>query len=386
MPHLAELETSVIREILKISSKPGVISFAGGLPASELFPLDDLQQAMEISIQKYGSGSMQYSLTRGVAALRELLAKRATERGTKSSIDNILITAGAQQGLELIARAFISPGDYIITENPTYVGALQAFNYYQARYATVPMDNDGMMVDRIPGLIEKYSPKLIYTVSNFQNPTGISLSKERREQLNEIAGSYNIPLIDDNPYGEVRFEGERLPTLKALGGDEVIALRTFSKIVAPGLRIGWMNGPAGIMGQFEKIKQCTDLHTNTLCQYMMYEYVMAGKLDPHIERIKTDYRKKRNVMLEAMEANFPTEIVWTKPKGGLFLWVELPKHMSAKAILEKAFEMKVAYVYGEPFFANEGGENCLRLTFSNASHEEIVLGIERLGRLFKENM
>ncbi len=385
-PHVVKLESSIIREILKISSQPGVISFAGGLPAPELFPMEDLRQAMDEVVRKHGAPAFQYTLSRGVPQLRELLAKRAVERGTSCDVDNILVTAGAQQAIELVARAFVDRGDYIITEYPTYVGALQAFNYYQARYATVDMDDEGMIIEQAEEKIIKYKPKLIYTVSNFQNPTGITMSKSRREKLIELGMRYNIPIVDDNPYGDIRFAGERVPTLKSIGGDQVIALRSFSKIVAPGLRLGWMNGPKAIMGHFEKVKQCTDLHTNTLCQYMMYEFISAGKLEPHIAKIVADYRGKRDVMLKTMRETFPDGIKWTEPEGGLFLWVELPKHMSAKDLLPKAVEMKVAYVYGSPFYPDGGGQNTMRLNFSNASHENIVEGITRLAKLLKDNI
>ena len=385
-PHVLALQTSVIKEVLKISSHPGVISFAGGLPAPDLFPLEELQEAMALSVKKYKSDCMQYSLSRGILPLREALARQATENGAPTGVDNIIITSGAQQALEVVARAFIDPGDYILTENPTYLGAMQAFNYYGARYVTVEMDDEGMLVDQVAASIEKYKPKLIYTVSNFQNPTGITLSLKRRHTLNETALHYGIPIVDDNPYWNIRFEGEPIPTLKSIGGDEIIELGTFSKTVAPGLRIGWMNGSANIMPQFEKVKQCTDLHTNTLCQYMLYEYINAGNLEPHIETIKANYRNKRNVMLGAMREFFPEEVTWTEPNGGLFLWVELPSHLSARELLPKAIEAKVAYVYGQPFFPNQGGENCLRLNFSNASPDEIVRGIKRLGILFKENI
>jgi 2-aminoadipate transaminase len=384
--HVLKLEASIIREILKISSQPGVISFAGGLPAPETFPLEDMKRIAGEVIDKYGSGSLQYTLSRGIIPLRELLAQRATERGTPSTLDNILITSGSQQGIELLARAFIEPGDYILTENPTYVGALQAFNYYQARYCTVEMDDQGMIVDQVAEQIEKYHPKLIYTVSNFQNPSGITMSVERREQLVQLAAGHDIPVADDNPYGELRFAGERLPTLKSFGGDEVVALRTFSKIIAPGMRIAWMNGPSYVIQQFEKVKQCTDLHTNTFCQFMAYEFVNQGLLEPHIEKIKANYGAKRKVMLETIEATFPPEIKYTRPEGGMFLWVELPKHMSAKDLLPKAVDLKVAYVYGSPFYPNGGGENTLRLNYSNATLENIKIGIERLAKLFKENL
>jgi 2-aminoadipate transaminase len=384
--HVRDLEASIIREILKITSQPGVISFAGGLPAPELFPLKDLARIATEVIEKYGASCLQYSLSQGILPLREVIALRATKAGTPTKAENLLITCGSQQGIELLARVFIEPGDYILCENPTYVGALQAFQYYQARYATVEMDDDGMLVDQAEEKIKKYKPKMIYTVSNFQNPTGITMSLERRKLLLELGAKYGIPIIDDNPYSEIRFAGQPLPTLKSLGGDGVIVLKTFSKTLTPGLRIGWMNAPVSTIRQFEKVKQCTDLHTSTFGQYLIDEYLTQGLMEPQIERIRKDYLVKRDTMLKAMEQSFPEGVTWTRPEGGLFLWVTLPKHMSAKNLLGKAIAQKVAYVYGEPFYPNGGGENTLRMNFSNASHEGIVEGVKRLGRLFKDNM
>ncbi len=384
--HVVKLETSIIREILKISSQPGVISFAGGLPAPELFPLEILKDLSAQVIDKYNFMCCQYSLSMGVKELREWIADYTTKQGMPTEVDNILITCGSQQGIELLARVFIEPGDYILTENPTYVGALQAFNYYRARYATVEMDADGMLIEQVEEKINKYKPKLIYTISNFQNPTGITMSEDRRIELVKIATKYNIPLIDDNPYGELRFAGKPVPELKSYGGDQVVTLKTFSKIVAPGFRIAWMNATKSINRQFEKVKQCTDLHTNAFSQYLLYEFVSQGFLEPHIEKIKADYRKKRELMLKVLEDTFPEGVTWTKPEGGLFLWLELPKHISAKELLPKAIELKVAYVYGQPFFPGGEGENTMRLNFSNATLEGIEQGIKRLARLLKENM
>ena len=384
--HVRDLEASIIREILKLTSQPGVISFAGGLPAPELFPLKDLARIATEVIEKYGASCLQYSLSQGVLPLREVIALRASKAGTPTKAENILITCGSQQGIELLARVFIEPGDYILCENPTYVGALQAFQYYRARYATVEMDGDGMLVDQVEEKFKKFKPKMIYTVSNFQNPTGITMSLERRKVLLELGAKYGVPIIDDNPYSEIRFAGQPVPTLKSLGGDEVIVLKTFSKTLTPGLRIGWMNAPVSTIRQFEKVKQCTDLHTSTFGQYLIDEYLTQGLLEPQIERIRKDYLVKRDTMLKAMKQSFPAGVTWTEPEGGLFLWVTLPKHMSARALLDKAIQQKVAYVYGEPFYPNGGGENTLRMNFSNASLEGIVEGVNRLAKLFKDNI
>ena len=386
IPHVRDLEASAIREILKFTSQPGIISFAGGLPAPEMFPLDELKRIAADVIQNHAAASVQYSVSQGIMPLREVIAERATAEGTPTEPENLLITSGSQQGIDLLARVFIKPGDYILTENPTYVGALQAFQYYRASYCTVEMDDDGMLVDRVEEQIKKYKPKVIYSVPNFQNPTGVTMSVERRQQLAELAAEYNMPLIDDNPYSEIRFEGKDLPTLKSIGGDGVISLRTFSKSLTPGLRIGWMNAEPRIIRQFEKVKQGTDLHTSTFGQYVVYEFLKQGLLDPQIKQLRKDYRNKRDTMLKAMDEHFPDGISWTRPQGGMFLWVTLPKGMSSHKLLEQAVELKVAYVYGDPFFPNGGGENTLRLNFSNASHENIVTGITRLGELFKKNM
>jgi len=386
VPHVLSLGASIIREILKISSQPGVISFAGGLPAPEMFPLEDMKQCAAEIIDTYKSNCMQYSLSMGITPLRDIIAERETKHGSPTKIENIIITSGSQQGIELCARAFIDRGDYIITENPTYVGALQAFNFYQARYATVDMDENGMMVDQVEEAIKKYHPKLIYSVSTFQNPTGITMSEERRHALVELAVKYDIPLIDDNPYGEIRFTGAPVPSLKAIGGDAVISLGTFSKTLAPGLRIAWVNAPKLITSIFEKVKQCTDLHTNTFTQYMVYSFLNAGKLDAHIKRLVKNYGDKRNIMLKEMQEHFPDSMKWTKPEGGLFLWVELPKNMSSSKLFEKAIEQKVAYVYGKPFYPHGQTDYAFRLNFSNATHETISEGIRRLAKVIEDNM
>ncbi|MDZ4724310.1 MAG: PLP-dependent aminotransferase family protein [candidate division Zixibacteria bacterium] len=376
------LEPSAIREILKIASDPDVISFAGGLPAPEMFPLTDMSRIMPEVLSKYGSTSLQYSLTRGILPLREQIASRATARGSATKVENILITSGSQQGLQLIARAFINPGDYVLTGNPSYIGALQVFSYYDARYCTVDLDENGMNIEKVEEQINKCNPKFIYTIPDFQNPTGTSLSLERRYQLVEVAAKYNIPIVDDSPYGDLRFKGDRVPSIKSIGGDGVIALRTFSKLVVPGLRIGWINAHNSLLIPLERVKQATDLHSNTFGQYVLYEFVHQGLLEPHVQKICRDYKAKRDLMLRTMDETFSKSIKWTKPDGGLFLWVELPKGISTRELLVKALEKKIAYVPGQPFFPNKEGDNTLRLNFSNSTPEKIVMGITRLADLF----
>ncbi len=385
-PHVLSLESSIIREILKISSKPGVISFAGGYPGPEMFPVEEMKKAASEMIDEYKSTALQYSLSMGIIQLREAIAERENTLGSPTKMENIIVTSGSQQGIDICARAFIDPGDYIITEYPTYVGALQAFNFYQARYATVDMDSEGMIVDQVEEAIKKYHPKMIYTVATFQNPTGITMSLERRHALVEVALKYNIPIIDDNPYGELRYAGTPVPTLKSIGGEIVISLGTFSKILAPGLRIAWMNASEKVLPLFERVKQCGDLHTNTFTQFMVYAFLKSGKIDCHIQKLVKGYGEKRNVMLREMEKHFPVELKWTRPEGGLFLWVEMPKHVSGSKMLQKAIDEKVVYVYGAPFYPDGRNDNTMRLNFSHATPETIIEGIKRLGKVIKDFM
>jgi DNA-binding transcriptional MocR family regulator len=384
--HVLTLENSIIREILKLSSQPGVISFAGGLPAPELFPLEDLKEASIRAIDKYRHNAMQYSLSMGVTEFREAVAEYTRRQIPDVKMQNILITSGSQQGLDLVGRAFIEPGNCITCESPTYTGALQAFNFYQARYVTVGMDDDGLIVDEVEAAIKRCHPKFIYVIPNFQNPSGVTMSLKRRLQLIELANQYELPIIDDNPYGELRFEGDPVPSLRALGGDTVISLMTFSKIVTPGVRIAWLVAPEGMMPIFERVKQCSDLHTSTYGQMVMLEYMRMGKLDQHIQKIRNTYGARRDIMMKAIAEYFPAGTRVIKPKGGLFLWLTLPAGMSAKELLPKAIAAKVAYVYGSPFFPNGGGEDTMRLNFSTANEQEIVEGIKRLGRIVTENM
>ncbi|MCK4385635.1 MAG: PLP-dependent aminotransferase family protein [candidate division Zixibacteria bacterium] len=380
------MKSSAIREILKITERPDIISFAGGLPAPELFPVDDLKKACEAVLDEVGPRSLQYSLTMGILPLRKFLAERLSQKGASLTEENILITGGSQQGLDLVGSVFLEKGSVVICESPTYLGAIQAFNAYNPHYVTVEMDDCGILTDQVEENIRKYKPRLIYVVPNFQNPSGITLSYERRKQLVKLAEEYYTPIIDDNPYGELRYIGEDVPSLKTLGGDLVIQLGTFSKIISPGLRIGWIAASTEVMTKFERMKQGADLHTNTFAQYVASEYVKNGNLDRHIEQIKAAYGERRDVMIKAMTEYFPENVKWTEPEGGLFLWVELPSEVSATDLLQEALKQKVAYVPGKPFYPYEDKDNTLRLNFSNATPEMIIEGIKRLGKVFKENI
>jgi 2-aminoadipate transaminase len=381
-----EMKSSAIREILKITERPDIISFAGGLPAPELFPVEDLKKACKTVLDTVGHRSLQYSLSLGILPLRKFLAERLSQKESSLTEENILITGGSQQGLDLVGKVFLDKGAVVICESPTYLGAIQAFNAYSPQYVTVDMDENGMLTDQVEENIKKYKPRLIYVVPNFQNPSGITLSYERRKRLVKLAQEYYIPIIEDNPYGELRYTGKDIPSLKSLGGESVIYLGTISKIISPGLRIGWIAASIEVMTMFERMKQGTDLHTNTFAQYVIFEYVKNGNLDKHIEQIKVAYGERRGVMIKAMREYFPENVKWTEPEGGLFLWVELPKEVSATALLQEALKEKVAYVSGKPFYPYEDKDNTLRLNFSNANPEMIIEGIKRLGKVFKENL
>jgi 2-aminoadipate transaminase len=381
-----EMKSSAIRNILKITERPDVISFAGGLPAPELFPIEALKKACEKVLDNFGPKALQYSLTRGVLPLRQILAERLSREGMILSEENVSITGGSQQALDLAGKVFLNEGDVVLCENPTYLGAIQAFNAYRPQWVTADMDEDGIVVEQVEEKIKKHHPRFIYVVANFQNPSGITLSLERRKHLIRLAQKYGVPIIDDNPYGDLRYVGENLPSLKSLGGDLVIELGTCSKIVSPGLRVAWIVACPEVLVKFERMKEGTDLHTNTFAQYVLYQYIEDGNLDRHIEKIKATYSARRDVMIDALRQDFPEGVRWYEPQGGLFLWIELPRGISASKLLDEAVSRKVAYVPGKPFYPHEDKDNTLRLNFSNAGPDLTREGIKRLGGVFRESL
>lgn len=376
-----ELQSSIIREILKDSSKPGVINFAGGLPAPELFPIENIRQACMAVMDKHGVEALQYGLTTGVPALRELIASRMCKQGVDVNTDCIQITGGAQQGLDIVARAFLESDSVVLTETPTYLGALQAFSFYRPRFISVDTDNDGIIPDDADEKMAKYNPRFIYVVANFQNPTGRCISNKRREALVEIARKHNCPIIDDNPYGELRFSGAHLIPLKAIGPEIVIELGTFSKIISPGLRIGWICSQPEVQAIVERMKQACDLHTNSFTQYVICEFAAAGHLDPHVEIIRKSYSERRDYMVEKMKQHFPTGTTWTEPEGGLFLWVKVPENISTSKMLPDAIKAGFAYVPGKFFYSEKADDSTMRLNFCNASKDNIEEGIKRLAKV-----
>ncbi len=379
------LKSSAIRDILKLTSKPTMISLAGGLPAPELFPLEALGAAIRRVLSKYGSQALQYSITEGLIPLREKITKNLDPAGKRLTIHNVIITQGSQQGLELISKLFLDKGSLVFTEHPSYLGALQAFSLFQARVRTIASDEKGIRPDALEDALKKEKPCFLYLMPNFQNPTGISLSLDRRHAIVGLAKKHGLLVIEDDPYGELTFEGEKMPSLFSLNdGDNLIYLSTFSKTIAPGLRVAYAVAREEIAGKLALAKQGTDLQTNTFGQYIVNEYLESGVHREHIELIRRTYALRRDRMLAAMEKHFPKSVSWNRPLGGMFLWVTLARESDAKELLLRCIDHDVAFVPGQEFFPDGSGRNTARLNFSNASLENIGEGIRRMGEMLNE--
>jgi 2-aminoadipate transaminase len=388
------MRASDIREILKVTAQPDIISLAGGLPAPELFPVDQYRRAFEWLLETDGPQALQYGPSEGYGPLREFVAQRLSSFGMACVADDVLITNGSQQALDLIGKVFLDPGDAVLLEKPTYLGALQAFNQYQPTYVVVPMDDDGMQVEHVERALVRngtgrgqHRIKFIYALPNFQNPTGRSMSLERRKRLVELASQYGIPIVEDDPYGELRYEGSHLPSLKSLDTDgTVIYLGTFSKILAPGFRLGWVVAGPEALEAILHGKQPSDLHTGMAQQMATHLVVRDGFVDEHVERIKDFYRERRDVMLESIAAHFSADARYTRPAGGLFVWAELPSHIDTRELLLEAIKDKVAFVPGQGFHPDHSGTNTMRLNFSNVPPDTIREGIMRLGKAIQRRL
>ena len=378
------MSSSIIREILKFTQMPDVISFAGGLPAPELFPVREFEEACAHVLSTSGQQALQYGLTEGYTPLKEALAEKMQKYGVPAEPHNILLTNGSQQALDLIGRIFIGTGDVIVTGKPTYLGALQAWKAYLPKIIGIPVDEEGMQVDLLEEVLRRENPKFIYVLPNFHNPMGVTLSFERRQRLVKVAAKYGTPIIEDDPYGELRFEGEDITPIVVMHKENVLYLSTFSKILAPGIRLGWVVAPEGIIKKLVQAKQGTDLHTSTFIQMIAHDILKRGILKAHSKEIRKVYGERRHIMTSAMEEHFPEGVAWTKPEGGLFMWTIAPEHVDTMNLLEKAVEEKVAYVPGTVFYPDDSGTNTMRLNFSNAASELIPEGIRRLGRVLKQ--
>lgn len=375
---------SFIRSILKVSTQADVISFAGGLPSAELFPIQGLQDACNKVLKTNGKKALQYSSSEGDIELREWIATRYKEKqGLDISADNILITNGSQQALDLLGKVLLNEGDPIAIENPGYLGAIQAFSLYQPTMHTVEIDDNGLNVEQLSQVLEDHKPKLLYTVPNFQNPTGISYSQENRGEVSGIVSQFNTLLVQDDPYGELRFYGQKKTNFYELLPEQTLLLGSFSKIVTPSFRLGWIVAPDWLMKPLVVAKQAADLHTNYFSQRVIGQYLQDNSLDDHVEKITQYYGKQKQAMMDAIEQYFPAEAKISESEGGMFLWVTLPEGVSAMDLFDKAIKEKVAFVPGKPFYVGDDAkENTLRLSYVTVDEQTIKEGIKRLGRCF----
>ncbi len=376
---MSRLKPSAVREILKVAEQPDILSFAGGLPAPELFPLEAIAQAHAEVFAEEGQAALQYSTTEGYKPLREWIRAHMARQGVEAAMEQVLVTNGSQQGIDLVAKALLDPGDVVVVENPSYLAALQNFIGYEAELRVVGSDDEGMRVEELEALAAECRPKLIYIVPNFHNPKGTTLSLERRHALIRFAQRHGVVILEDNPYGELRFRGEPLPPLAALDDAGVVVhLSTFSKTLAPGLRIGWVVGPCELIRGLTVIKQAADLHNATLAQRATARLLERFDYAGHLSQLRARYGERCQTMLEALAAHMPEGMRWTRPDGGMFLWAELPQGLSGDELFPRALEQKVAFVPGTPFFAARPQARFIRLNFSNRPPELIVEGIRRL--------
>ena len=383
------MKASEIRELLKLTARPEIISFAGGLPAPELFPVKEIAQVSHDLVLKEGQKLLQYATTEGRPTLREKIAKRMTEKyKTPVVADDILITTGSQQCLDFAGKLFLDPGDVVLCESPSYLGALNAFNAYQPVFKEVPTDGEGIIPEELDKILASTPKcKFIYVIPDFQNPTGICWSLERRKKFIEVINKYDLPVFEDNPYGELRYRGESFPTLKSMDTKGLVSfLGTFSKIFCPGLRLGWIAGPHAIVEKFVMIKQSADLHTSNFDQGVADAYMDTYDLDAHVKEIVELYGHRRDLILKTMEEEFPEGVEFTRPDGGLFLWVTVPEGVSARQVFDKCIEQKVAAVIGDAFYPNDKTDRSMRVNYSCMPDDKIVEGVKRMAKAIKECM
>ena len=384
-PRMGTIPRSFVREILKVTQNPEVISFAGGLPNPRFFPVQGIAQAAADVLAEADGSALQYGTTEGYPPLREYIARRYRKtEGLEVSPDEILITNGSQQALDLVGKVFIDRQDAIAIERPGYLGAIQAFSVYEPQFHPVPLLEDGVDLDRLADVLRTRRVRFFHTVINFQNPSGISYSAEKRRALAALLKEHDTFVIEDDPYRELRFEGTAKPSMRQELGEKAVLLGSFSKIVAPGLRLGWVCAARATMARLAVAKQASDLHSNSLCQRMLHRFLVTHDIDEHIALIRAAYKHQKDVMLAALERHWPPEVRFTRPEGGMFIWATLPQRSSALELLERAAREKVVFVPGTPFFIDGGGPRNMRLNFSNADASRIEEGIARLGRIIKE--
>lgn len=374
--------TDAVGAILQAAADPKIISFAGGLPAPELFPVKEMKAAVDKVFEEHGQEAMQYGAAKGVTALREVIQQHVKEKeNVDSELDNVLVTTGSEQALDLVGKAFVDPGDTVLVEQPTYLCALDVFRSYGANFASVEMDEDGMKMDALEEAL-KANPntKLIYTVPNFQNPTGRTMTEERRKQLAELAEKYDVYVLEDNPYGEIRFAGQHVPAVKSFDkSGHVFYMSTFSKTLAPGFRLGWLVADKAVVNKLTVLKQSADLHTDNLAQFAVAQFFADNDVDAHVKEISALYGKRKDLMLDGIKKYFPEGVTYTDPEGGMFLWVEVPGVDDTVELFKECLEHDVAFVPGDPFFAGEVQPGAFRLNYSNMKEDQIEVGLKRLG-------
>ena len=374
-----QLQSSFIREILKITQRPEIISFAGGLPSPATFPVERMKAAYDKVLSDNGKVALQYGPTDGYAPLREWIAGSLSTEGSTILPEQILMTSGSQQALDLLGKVLIDEGSRVLVETPSYLGALQAFSVYRPEFKSVDTDEHGLVPSSLEGIAQ--GARMLYALPNFQNPTGRSLSVERRQELVETCARLGVPLIEDDPYGSLSYRGAPSPKMVAMNPDGVIYMGSFSKVLTPGIRLGYVCAPLPLVRRLELAKQAADLHTAQLTQMVVHEVVKDGFLDQHIPTIRQLYGDQCQVMLDAMQEHFPAGVSWTKPEGGMFIWVTLPQQIDAMKLLEQSLAARVAFVPGAPFYANDPATNTLRLSFVTVPPERIREGIAVLGKL-----
>jgi len=386
------MKSSEIRDLLNLTRQPDIISFAGGLPGPETFPVKDLEDISCQVLRGKGALALQYGPTEGERPFREEIAKWLRREKATVKPENVLVTAGSQQGLDIVSKVFLDPHDIVIVELPSYIGGIQAFSAYRAKMIGVPQDDEGMRMDLLEKTLHRLAvrgrkPKFIYVVPDFQNPSGITMSLERRKRLLELSYQYEVPIVEDSPYRDLRYKGKTVPAIYSLDSqNHVLALGTFSKLLAPGLRLAWIIAAVEWMNRLVVAKQGMDLCSPTYTQLVAAEFLKRGLLPKQVEKIREVYGRKLEIMLEALAKYMPDGVEWSKPEGGLFLWVKLPKKMSADVLFPKAVENKVVYVVGSAFYCNGKGQNAMRINFSFPTEQQIGEGIQRLGKVIRENM
>ncbi len=381
------LEASAIREIFKLLAKPGIISFAGGAPDPELFPKKEFAEIAKEILETQGNTALQYGITEGYAPLREWVKNRLVSQGVLTAEDDVIIGSGGQQGIDLATKSLINPGDGVICEEPSFIGGLNCFRSYNAELYGVRVLDDGIDTEALEETLKAHkNVKVLYTISTFQNPSGITISLEKRKKILELADKYDFLIYEDNPYGELRFEGEEIPTLKSMDkSGRVIYFGSFSKILAPGMRLGFVSAPAPLLERMIICKQTEDVHTNVLSQMIAYEFVSRYSIDEHIEKLRAAYGKKCKLMMDAMDKYFPQDVKHTHPEGGLFLFCTLPEGVDSKELMKKALERNVAFVPGTSCMIDDKAVyNTFRMNYSTASEEDIEKGIKALGEVIYE--